>query len=145
MELNQIKKLAAKVFGVGIDRVKIIDKEKADQAMTREDVRSLVKQGKIEIKQKKGVSRVRARKIAIQKKKGRKKGSGKRKGGTKARTPKKKDWMKKVRALRKKLREIKPTMETGSYRRLYNMVKGGYFRNKSHLMLYVKEKELVKK
>jgi len=145
MELNQVKRLAAKVLGVGVTRIKIKDKEKASQAMTRDDVRTLVKQGKIEIRPSFGLSRVRARKIKAQKKKGRRKGRGSRKGGLKARTPRKTLWMKRVRALRKKLNALKPELKDREYRKLYNMIKGGYFRDKGHLQLYVKEKELLVK
>jgi large subunit ribosomal protein L19e len=145
MELNQVKKLAAKVLGIGATRVRIKDREKAGQAMTRDDVRTLLKQGKIIVKPVFGVSRVRARKITAQKKKGGRRGRGTRRGGKKARTPKKKVWMKKVRALRKRLQVLKPELKKGAYRKLYNMIKGGYFRDKGHLMLYVKEKELTVK
>ena len=146
MELNQVKKLTSKVLGIGVSRIRIKDREKAGQAMTRDDVRSLVKQGKIIIKPKFGVSKVRARKTKIQKKKGLRKGSGTRKGGKKARTPRKELWMRRVRGLRRKLKLLKPELKTGAYRKLYNMIKGGYFRDKGHLTLYIKEHELsVKK
>lgn len=145
MDLNQVKKLAAKVVGVGVTKIKIKDREKASQAMTRDDVRSLLKQGKIIVKAKKGVSRVRARKIKLQKKKGLRKGPGTRKGGKKARMPKKEKWMRKVRGLRRKLKSLRTTLKPGAYRKLYNMIKGGYFRDKGHLELYVKEHELLVK
>ena len=146
MELNQVKKLASKVLGIGVSRIRIKDREKAGQAMTRDDVRSLVKQGKIIIKPKFGVSKVRARKTKIQKKKGLRRGSGARKGGKKARTPRKELWMRRVRGLRRKLKLLKPELKPGTYRQLYNMIKGGYFRDKGHLTLYIKEHELsVKK
>lgn len=146
MDLNKVKLLAAKVFGVGTSRIKIKDREKAAQAMTRDDVRALVKQKKIIIEPVTGVSRVRARKIRIQKKKGRRSGRGKRRGSKKARTPRKEAWMRKVRALRRKLKKNKAELKPGAYRRLYNMIKGGYFRDKGHLQLYIKEHELsVKK
>jgi large subunit ribosomal protein L19e len=146
MELNQVKKLASKVLGIGVSRIRIKDREKAGQAMTRDDVRSLVKQGRITIKPKFGVSKVRARKIKIQKKKGLRKGAGARKGRKKARTPRKKLWMRRVRGLRKKLNILKPELKPGVYRHLYNMIRGGYFRDKGHLTLYIEEHELsVKK
>ncbi len=145
MELNQVKKLASKVLGIGKSRIKIKDREKSGQAMTRDDVRSLIKQGKIIVKAKFGVSRVRARKIRIQKKKGLRKGLGTRKGKKKARTPRKELWMRRVRALRIKLKTLKPELKPGTYRQLYNMIKGGYFRDKGHLTLYIKEHELMVK
>ena len=144
MELNQIKEVASKVLKIGTSKVKIIDNEKAAQAMTREDIRGLIKQGAITKKPEKGTSRARAKKIATQKKKGLRKGRGKRKGTVKAKIGKKTPWLKRIRALRKKLREEKPKLEEKNYRKLYNMTRGGYFRSKSHLSIYIKEKNLRK-
>ncbi len=145
MELKKVKELAAKVLKVGKDKIIIVDKEKAAQAMTREDIRALVKQGAINKRKANEDSRGRARKLMEQKKKGLRKGKGSRKGTKKAKIGEKTEWLTKVRALRKKLKEIKPKLKEGNYRRLYRMIKGGYFRSKAHLMLYVKEKELIKK
>ena len=144
MELNQIKQVAKKVFNTGKKRIKIRKPEEATQAMTRDDVRELVKKGVIEKEKKKGTSKVRARKRKEQKSKGRQKGKGKRKGAIGARTGKKEKWMTKIRAQRKYLREIKPKLKQDAYRKLYLMCKGGYFRSKAHLNLYIKEKKLWK-
>ena len=134
-----MKKMASNVLGIGIKKIKIIDPKKAIQAMTKDDVRLLIRQGIIQKKPFRGTSRVRARKIAAQKKKGRRKGTGKRKGTEKTRTPEKKVWMKKVRALRRKLNELKKGLKKGKYRKIYRMIKGGYFRDKSHLQTYVEK------
>ncbi len=144
MELKQVKRLAARVTGAGEKRIRIRDPEKAQQAMTGDDIRALIKQGAIEVIQKKGVSRARANKIRAQKKKGLRKGRGKRKGGTKSRTPKKEKWMKRVRALRRKLRGEKKNLTPNAYQRLYRMIKGGFFRDKGHLELYLKERGIKK-
>ena len=145
MELNQVKRLAAAVLKIGESRVRIKDREKAGQAMTRDDVRALIKQGKIIVKPVFGISKVRARKLKAQKKKGLRSGRGTRKGSKKSRTPRKKLWMRKVRALRRKLTKTKPELKPGAYRKLYNMIKGGYFRDKGHLSLYITEHELTVK
>ena len=144
MQLNKVKELASKVLKIGKDKIKIKDSEKATQAMTREDIRSLLEQGSIEKRKVNEISRGKGRKIQIQKKKGLKKGRGKRKGTVKAKIGGKTVWLLKVRALRKKLIEEKPKLKDGEYRRLYRMVKGGYFRSKAHLSLYIKEKGLRK-
>ncbi len=144
MELKQVKELAARMLKVGKNRVVIKNEEEAAQAMTREDIRTLISKNAIKIAPKKGISRGRARKIAEQKKKGRRVKRGSRKGAAGARTKKKEEWMKKVRALRKKLQEIKPQLEKEDYKKLYYMIKGGYFRSKSHLMLYIKDRGLLK-
>lgn len=144
MELNKVRSLASKVLKTGIGKVKVVDAEKAKQAMTREDIRALVKQGSIVKKKENEASKSRARKIKAQKKKGLRKGTGSRKGTVKAKVGDKTVWLKKVRSLRKKLTEEKPKLKEKEYRRLYRMVKGGYFRSKSHLSLYIKEKGLRK-
>ena len=144
MELNQIKNIATKVLKVGKKRVKIRKPEESMQAMTKEDVRALRRAGAIEKMPKKGVSKVRAKKIAAQKKKGRKRGTGTKKGAIGARVKKKEVWMKKIRSQRRFMKEIKPKLKKDAYRKLYLMCKGGYFRNKTHLNLYIKEKKLWK-
>ncbi len=55
--------------------------------------------------------------------------------------------MDKVRPLRKLLRELKDSgkLDRNNYRKLYSAVKGGAFRNKKHLLYYLKERELLKK
>lgn len=145
MELNQVKDIATKVLKVGKKKVKIKKPEEAMQAMTKDDVRMLIRKGIIEKKPEKGTSKVRAKKKASQKKKGRQKGRGKRKGAVGARTNKKEKWMTKIRAQRKYLKEMKPKLKDDAYRKLYLMCKGGYFRSKAHLNLYIKEKKLWKK
>jgi large subunit ribosomal protein L19e len=144
MEFTQIKRLAADVMGVGRARVKIVQPTKVSQAMTRDDVRALIKNKMIIKKPIKGMSRVRARKRIIQKKKSRRSGPGSRKGAKGARTYKKGVWMTRVRALRRGLIKMKPNLQKGAYQKLYRMVKGGYFRSKGHLKLYVAENKLVK-
>lgn len=144
MDLNQIKEIGRKVLKVGKKRVKIRKPEEATQAMTKDDVRELIKKRVIEKVKIKGTSKVRARKTKEQKKKGRQKGRGKRKGAMGARNNKKEKWMQKIRSQRKYLKEIKPKLEEDAYRKLYLMSKGGYFRSKAHLNLYIKEKKLWK-
>ena len=144
MDLNQVKSIAKKVLKVGKKRVKIKKPEEAMQAMTREDVRDLVRKKAIKKEKPKGTSKARARKRKAQKKKGRQRGKGKRKGAVKARANKKEKWMEKIRAQRKYLKEIKPKLKEDAYRKLYLMCKGGYFRSKTHLNLYINEKKLWK-
>jgi len=143
MEITQIKRMAASVLKCGISRIRIKDAKEALQAMTKDDVRGLIKRGIVVKLQKKGVSRVRAKKIAIQKKKGRRRGRGSRKGAKGARTPKKKKWMVTVRSLRKLLINLKTSLSKGSYRKLYRMVTGGFFKSKERLVSYSKEKKYL--
>lgn len=91
MDLSTQKRLAADILKVGVNRV-WIDPDRVDEvarAITRESIKKLIKEGAIKAKQKKGISRYRARKIAMQKKKGRRRGKGSIKGAKGARMPKK--------------------------------------------------------
>ena len=136
MELNKLRILAAKTLKVGKSRIRIVDTEKAAEAITREDVRTLHKEGVIKILPVTGTSRARARVLTKKKKSGRRTGAGRRKGTKKTREQKKTKWMIKVRAQRKRLKEKKPL----NYRKLYKMVKGGYFRSLKHLESFIKKK-----
>ena len=136
--------MAADVLDVGTGRVKIVDAVKAQQAMTKDDVRGLINSGAIECRPIIGVSRARGREIAHQKKKGLRKSVGSRRGTAKTRMRPKEIWMKKVRGLRIALNDLKPKLAEGQYRALYMMIKGGYFRDRKHLKLYVTEKKLLK-
>jgi len=144
MELDQVKRIAADVMKVGVGRVKIVSAEEVLQAMTKDDVRALIRKGFIQKRKNKGIRRVRAKKNARQKKQRRRKARGKRKGAIGSRVKSKKVWMKGIRALRTELIKMKPKLKSGAYRKLYNMSKGGYFRSKSHLRMYVKERKLMK-
>lgn len=137
MELNKLRILASKTLKVGKSRIRIADAEKASEAITREDVRTLYKEGAIKVLPVTGTSRGRARLLAAKKKAGRKKGPGKRKGTKKTREKKKKKWMTQVRAQRKKLKQKKPV----NYRSIYKMVKGGYFKSVKHLESFINKKE----
>ena len=52
-----------------------------------------------------------------------------------------------VRNQREFIKELKEKelVEVGVYRNLYRKVKGGYFRSKRHIKLYLTENELFKK
>lgn len=141
MNLRPQRRMAADVLDVGSDRV-WIDPDRVhdvEEAITKQDIRNLVESGVIQKKPKKGSSRGRARKKLSQKKKGRQKGHGRRKGGQGGRKSSKDEWMEKIRSLRKELRRMRDEEEIprSDYRRLYNMAKGGFFRNKKHMQIYI--------
>jgi len=114
--LNYQKRLAAKIAGVGLDRVKLVP-ERADeiaQAITRRDVERLIRSGAIVIKPARGVSRARVR--------GKKRrGPGSRKGGKYSTLSRKQRWVKKVRALRRELRRLRDSglISRREYRQFY--------------------------
>ena len=137
MNLNSQKALAAKIMKVGKTRVKF-DPEQVENvvgALTREDLRGLIKSGAISARQKKGNSRGRIRFKKEQKSKGRSSGSAHRAGKKTARTPPKKRWISKVRALRDELRKMRDekAISDGMYRTLYRQIKGNLFQSRRHL------------
>ncbi|MBW2986700.1 50S ribosomal protein L19e [Candidatus Woesearchaeota archaeon] len=116
------------------------------EAITKADVRVLIKQGVIKEKPVKGISKARSKKIKQQKRKGRQKSGGSRKGKFSARANPKLVWMRSVRAQRKFLKELKDKdlLITGCFWELYRKSKGGFFRSIRHIKLFIKEKGLVK-
>jgi large subunit ribosomal protein L19e len=144
------RRLAALEMGIGESRVWINpDTEKAGEmadAITREDIRSQIKAGNIKAKPKKGNSRARFRARAAKRAYGHCKGPGHRKGAKGARTPRKEQWMTKIRALRKRLKELREggQIDRQSYRLLYRKSKGGEYRSTAHLNAFIKAKGLAR-
>ena len=139
MNLSYQKRVASGILKCGVHRVWVDDRpevqEKIAEAVTRDDVRLLVVQRFIRKHQKKGISRGRAKAMAEQRSKGRRRGHGSRKGHSGARTPKKEAWMTRVRALRNELSSLKAEgiINATQYCRYYRRVKGGVYNSRNHL------------
>ncbi len=145
---RSVKRMAASILKCGVTKIWIApDKLKeAEKAITREDVKRLIKRGVIKKRaEDKGENPEKKRKM-LQKKRGRRRGPGSRKGAKGARQGQKTEWLKKVRAQRKLIKELrdKGLLERNAYRKVYRLVKGGMFRSKKHLLTYLKEHELLK-
>ncbi len=141
MNLRSKRRLAASVLGVGEDRI-IFDDEYSDliqDAITRSTIRGLVGFGAIRVAPKKGVSKGRFRERSQKLKRGR--GAGSTEGSARARNPRKDMWVRKVRALRWRLKVAKDRKEISqqAYKSLYKQVKGGQVRGVRHLMDLMKE------
>jgi large subunit ribosomal protein L19e len=143
MKFDLQKRLASEILKAGKSRVWIdpASAEEVSKAITREDVRALIRQKIIQEKPKFGISRGRARFVAEQRKKGRRKGHGQRKGSQTARTPAKTAWINKIRPLRRTLRSLRSTgiITNQQYVTLYQKAKGNFFRNVGHLRNYVEK------
>jgi large subunit ribosomal protein L19e len=146
MNLRNQKRLASQVSKKGLSKVKLdpLRAEDIKTAITKADIKSLIKEGAIKVINKVGVSRARARKKHEQKRKGRQKGHGKRKGTAKARTPKKRAWINKIRPQRELLKTLRDSkkISTSTYRNLYGRSKGGFFRSRKHLLQYMNTNKL---
>jgi len=147
--LKSQRRLAAKILKVGQNRVWIDPKrmEDAEAAMTREEIRKLIHEGVVKSLPEKGVSRARARIIHEKKKRRRRCGPGSRGGSSRAKISKKEAWMNKIRALRRRLRELKAnkTITESVYRKLYEMASSGRFESIADLERYMKTHELWRK
>ena len=141
--------MAAEILKCGQNRVYIDPYliEEVKMAITREDIRNLIKEGIIQKRYKKGISKARKNLNHERKKKGRGKGLGKRKGKKGARTPKKKAWMKRIRPQRKLLKKLRDRKQitTAIYRKLYKNAKGGMFASVAQLNRHINEKELLRR
>lgn len=131
------KRLAAEVLGVGENRIWLDPDKLTDiaNAITREDIRGLIKEGTVKFTQAQGTSRGRARANGVKRKKGHKTGHGTRKGAKNARSPRKQLWMRRIRVQRRALRALRDnnTLDRTTYRRMYRKAKGGEYRTASVL------------
>ena len=146
--LTTQKRLSAQILKCSPKRVKfdVNSLEDIKEAITKADIRGLINDKAIIKIQAEGVSRGRARKRDSQRRKGRQKGPGSRKGSRTARYPRKRAWIDRVRLQRKflKLLRDKKVVDKKTYHDLYLKSKGGFFRSKRHIKLYMKEHGLIK-
>lgn len=148
MNLRNRKRIVADMYGIGMKRVWIDPDRMSDvkEAITKLDIRNLVRDDVIKIKNKEGISRGRARNHMAQKRKGRRQGPGSRKGKRTARLPRKRKWINTVRSQRNLLLILKQNglLSEGVYRDVRLKIKGGFFRSRRHVKLYLEEKGFIK-
>ena len=135
-ELYLQKRLAADIAGVGVNNVKIppenIDEVK--EALTRADVKRLIKEGKIIIEKGKEKSNT---KVKERRKARRVKGEGRRHGSRKgkktARFDEHEAWVNRIRKIRRYLKWLRDhgVIDSHLYRQLYIKAKGGSFKSLS--------------
>ena len=136
------RRMAAEILKCGLHRVWIDPTriEDVDGVITRKDVRSAIASGAIAKKPILGISNSRKKYLMSQRKKGRRRGPGSRKGAQNARTPRKEKWMKTIRAVRSHLRGLRDSKSIAKkdYRKLYRQSKGGVFKSRAHLQTQIK-------
>jgi large subunit ribosomal protein L19e len=147
--LTSQRRLASRIMKVGQNRV-WIDPQRIDDvegAITREEIKKLVHEKVIKSSPQKGVSRSRAKTIREKKRKGRRGGAGAQSGTSHAKVSKKEAWMKKIRSLRKRLRELKASriITETNYRQLYMMAGSGRFGSVADMERYAKAHDLWRK
>ena len=142
VNLHAKKQLASRIVGVGVHRIRF-DSEHLDDiadAITRDDIRTLITANTISIKSFKGTSRGRAKIKKIQKSK-RGATQGSKKGRKGARVGKKSVYVNKVRALRYILKIAKDRKEITNdvFKIVYKKIRGNTIRNKAHLRTVIEE------
>ena len=140
-DLRAQKRMAADVLDVGKSRVWFDPDEQSEiaEAITREDIRDLVDQGTIRAEDAKGNSKGRARERAEKRAYGHRKGPGSRKGKSGGRKNSKDEWVSRIRAQRRRLRELRDDgpLDRSQYRELYNKASGGEFDSVDRLEAYI--------
>ncbi len=137
MSIKTVKRIAGRLLKSGISRVRIKDATLVKDALTSEDVRSLIKQGAVYALPVKGVGRGKAKLKASRSHSGRRRGPGSAKGTPQATITDKERWIKQVRSQRKLLSGFKSRIPSAEYRRVYMMVKGSAFRSRKQLLAYL--------
>ncbi len=149
MKLHKKTDLAAKILKCSPRRVRFDPARLTEikEAVTKFDMRNLIKKGAITKKPIQGVAQFRVRKKKVQKSKGRQKGPGSRKGKATARLKPKRDWMNTIRAQRTVLKRLREGnhIDNQTFTALYRKAKGGFFRSARHIKLYIKEQGMLKK
>jgi len=141
--LKAQKRLAADVLDVGKNKLWFDPARQGDiaEAITREDIRMLVDEGAIRAKPPRGNSRGRARERKRKRAYGHQKGPGSRKGKAGGRQNKKEQWKSRIRAQRRRLRELRDSgeIDRSTYRQLYDKAGGGEFDSVAELERYLDE------
>jgi large subunit ribosomal protein L19e len=148
-DLKGQRRLAAEILKIGQNRVWIDPgrMDDVDGAITREEVRKLIHEKIIVSLPQKGVSRSRAKTIRAKKALGRRGGQGSVTGSSLAKVTKKDAWMKKIRSLRRKLRELKSSriITEATYTQYYRMAGSGRFNSIAELERNLKDHDLWRK
>ncbi len=149
MNVSAQRRIAAQIFKCGINRV-WVDSTRLDDvsmAITRDDIRQLIKNGIIKKRYEIGISRARAKEQHEKKMLGRARGIGSRKGPKTARMGKKRTWINRIRPLRRELKKLRDRklIDTATYRTLYMQSKGGQFHSVAHLKRHIEEQKLFRR
>ncbi|MGC8662542.1 MAG: 50S ribosomal protein L19e [Candidatus Micrarchaeia archaeon] len=141
MSIKFARRAAAELLNRGESSIRF-NKASLDEikkALTKDDVRKLIKNGSIISLKEKHNKSLNSKELKKKRKEGRRRGFGRRKGTRKARGII--TWEKKVRSQRAMLKELKKMgkLDSSSFRRFYMLVKGNSFHDKASLLLHLRE------
>lgn len=149
MSLKNQKRIASQLMKCSPHRIHFDPERHADikEAITKIDMRGLIKEGVVTARPEQGISRGRMRMMRRKKKRGQGKGHGSRKGARTAREGKKIKWVRAIRGQRTFIGTLREQgkVDAKTFRQLYRKAKGGFFRNIRHITLYIEENKLMLK
>ncbi|MCI4457573.1 MAG: 50S ribosomal protein L19e [Desulfurococcaceae archaeon] len=149
MDLSLQRRLAAEILGVGENNIRFDPERLEDisKAFRREEIKALIEDGAIYAIKPSRNSRGRINMLREKKRRGRRRGSGSRKGSRKTRSDEETMWVYRIRRIRRYLKYLKDheIIDTRTFRRLYRMAKGGYFRSLSALKMYMEAEGILKR
>ncbi len=133
--LSLQKRVASQLMKVGITKVWMDPerREEISKAITKVDIRKMISHGYI---------KTRRGKLKFPEKNDRGKiGPGRMKGKKHSRYSKKRKWINTIRPLRRMLKDllISEKINRQMYRNTYRLLKGGTFRSRAHLKLYLEQ------
>lgn len=142
MRLETVKRIASDQLKTGVSRI-WVDMDSLNlvqEAATRQDVKNLIQKHVVQAKPKKGNSNARFKKRLKQLSKERRRGPGSVRGTRNARFPRKRRWIKTIRALRDELKTLKTEnkIDPTTYRKYYRIVKGGTIKSRAQLRSQIK-------
>lgn len=140
MSIKLTKRIASELMERGETAIRIKNDAvpEAKKAITREDVRTLIKNGSIYALKAKHNLSAYAKLLQEKRSKGRRRGPGRRKGSSKARGIL--EYKKKIRGQRRVLHMLKSEsiIDNLKFKKYYALVKGGNFINKISLLNHIK-------
>jgi len=149
MDLSNQRRMASEIMKCGVNRVYMNPNnlEEIAEAVTRGDVKKLIKEGVIRPRQVQGISTGRKKQRMKQKEAGKRKGHGSRKGSKYARFPKKRKWIQTIRPIRRTLREYRAdgNISSETYRYYYKHASGGIFRSVGHMRSHMQTEKVFLK
>jgi large subunit ribosomal protein L19e len=141
MGIKLTKRIAADLMDRGVSSIRISQNatQEAKKAITRDDVRALIKNGSVYALAEKKVLSLHGKELHKKRVQGRRRGPGKKKGSQKAR--KEIEYKKVVRGQRRVLGALKDEniIDNEMFKKFYSLVKGGSFQNKASLINHIKD------
>ena len=136
MSVKLTRRIASELLGRGATKIRFRPEAvpDAEKALTRDDVRAMIKSGSVYATPEKHNLSLHGKSLNAKREQGRKRGHGKRRGTAKARGGV--GYKKEIRAQRRVLAQLKSdkTIDNELFKKLYLLVKGGTFSNKVTLL-----------